>query len=74
MLGFDSNGRPLQLRPNHVSLTMYGPGIHAPGWEFTSRTVAQCTSEEVTAAIVHCLQGYAAFNTSKILSTSSSVL
>jgi ribosomal protein S18 acetylase RimI-like enzyme len=37
---------------------MHGPGTHAPSWNLTSRTVAQCTSEEVTAAIVHCFQGY----------------
>ena len=58
MLGFGSNGRASQLGPNRVSLSMYGPGIHAPFWQLTSRTVAQCTSEEVTAAMVHCFQGY----------------
>src|SRR3984957_21085118 len=37
---------------------MPGPGPHAPSRLSTARTVAQCTSEEVTAAIVHCFQGY----------------
>lgn len=36
---------------------MYSPGL-APSGQLTSRTVAQCSSEEVTAAIVHCFQGY----------------
>jgi ribosomal protein S18 acetylase RimI-like enzyme len=33
-------------------------GTPEPSWELTSPTVAQCTSGEVTAAIVHCFQGY----------------
>src|ERR1700759_5619241 len=37
---------------------MHGPDPHAPSWRLTSRTVAQCTSEEVAAAMVHCFQGY----------------
>jgi ribosomal protein S18 acetylase RimI-like enzyme len=37
---------------------MHGPSSHAPSGQLTSRTVAQCTSEEVTAAMVHCFQGY----------------
>lgn len=37
---------------------MPGPGPHPPSWPLTARTVAQCTSEEVTAAIVHGFQGY----------------
>jgi ribosomal protein S18 acetylase RimI-like enzyme len=37
---------------------MPGPGPHAPVQHLASRTVAQCTSEEVTAALVHCFQGY----------------
>src|SRR5579859_1872518 len=40
-----------------IVATMYSPGFAPPG-QLTSRTVAQCTSEEVTAAIVHCFQGY----------------
>ncbi len=40
-----------------IVASMYSPGL-APSEQFTSRTVAQCTSEEVTAAIVHCFQGY----------------
>jgi ribosomal protein S18 acetylase RimI-like enzyme len=36
---------------------MYSPGL-APSGQLTSRTVAQCNSEEVTAAMVHCFQGY----------------
>jgi hypothetical protein len=37
---------------------MHGLDPHASSWRLTSRTVAQCTSEEVTAAMVHCFQGY----------------
>jgi GNAT superfamily N-acetyltransferase len=37
---------------------MAGPGLCAPSWQLTSRRVTECTSEEVTAAIVHCFQGY----------------
>jgi GNAT superfamily N-acetyltransferase len=40
-----------------IVASMYSPGL-APSEQFTSRTVAQCTSEEVTAALVHCFQGY----------------
>jgi hypothetical protein len=32
-------------------------GTQDPSWELTSSTVAQCTSEDVTAAIFHCFQG-----------------
>jgi ribosomal protein S18 acetylase RimI-like enzyme len=34
------------------------PNLHISSRHLTSRTVAQCTSEEVTAAMVHCFQGY----------------
>jgi hypothetical protein len=34
------------------------PDTHASPEEFTSSAVAQCTSAEVTAALVHCFQGY----------------
>lgn len=37
---------------------MHGPGPHAPSWRLASRTVAQCTSDEVTSAIVHCFKNY----------------
>jgi ribosomal protein S18 acetylase RimI-like enzyme len=37
---------------------MHGPGPDAPSWRLASRTVSQCTSAEVTAAIVHCFQNY----------------
>jgi ribosomal protein S18 acetylase RimI-like enzyme len=37
---------------------MHAPGPHVRSWPLTSRTVAQCTSEEVAAAIVDCFQGY----------------
>lgn len=37
---------------------MPSPGLCAPSWQLTSRTVAECTSEEVAASIVHCFQGY----------------
>ena len=37
---------------------MHGPSPHAPSWCLASRTVSQCTSAEVTAAIVHCFQNY----------------
>ena len=40
-----------------IVASMYSPGL-APSGQLTSRTVAQCTSEEVTAAMVHCFQGY----------------
>ena len=45
--------------PNRVLVAaMHGPSSHAASWRLTSRVVAECTSEEVTAAIVHCFQGY----------------
>ena len=37
--------------------SMCSPGL-APSGQLTSRTVAECTSGEVTAAVVHCFQGY----------------
>jgi ribosomal protein S18 acetylase RimI-like enzyme len=37
--------------------SMYSPGL-VPSGQLTSRTVAECTSGEVTAAVVHCFQGY----------------
>lgn len=37
---------------------MHGPSPHAPSWRLASKTVAQCTSQEVAAAIVHCFRGY----------------
>jgi GNAT superfamily N-acetyltransferase len=37
---------------------MHGPTSQVPSWQLTSRRVTECTSEEVTAAIVHCFQGY----------------
>ncbi len=37
---------------------MHGPGPQAHSWRLASRTVSQCTSAEVTAAIVHCFQNY----------------
>jgi ribosomal protein S18 acetylase RimI-like enzyme len=40
-----------------IIASMYSPGF-APSGQLTSRTVAECTSEEVTAAVVHCFQGY----------------
>jgi hypothetical protein len=40
-----------------IAASMYSPGL-VPSEQFTSRTVAQSTSEEVTAALVHCFQGY----------------
>jgi ribosomal protein S18 acetylase RimI-like enzyme len=40
-----------------IVASMHNPGV-APSGQLTSRTVAECTSEEVTAAVVHCFQGY----------------
>jgi ribosomal protein S18 acetylase RimI-like enzyme len=37
---------------------MTAPGPGAPSQQLTSRTVTECTSAEVAAAIVHCFQGY----------------
>jgi ribosomal protein S18 acetylase RimI-like enzyme len=34
------------------------PNLHVSSRHFTSRTVAECSSESVAAAIVHCFQGY----------------
>lgn len=34
------------------------PNLHLSSRHFTSRTVAECSSEAVAAAIVHCFQGY----------------
>jgi|GEM_PF-4301253 hypothetical protein len=37
---------------------MSGPELPVPSQQLTSRRVTECTSEEVTAAIVHCFEGY----------------
>jgi GNAT superfamily N-acetyltransferase len=37
---------------------MHGPSSYVPSGKLTLRTVAQCTSEEVAAAMLHCFQGY----------------
>jgi hypothetical protein len=34
------------------------PDLQLFSRQLTSRTVAECSSEEVAAAIVHCFQGY----------------
>jgi hypothetical protein len=34
------------------------PNLQLSSRHFTSRTVAECSSEAVAAAVVHCFQGY----------------
>jgi ribosomal protein S18 acetylase RimI-like enzyme len=59
LVAFGSNGRTLQTRAESLLFlaSMYSPGL-ASFEQLTARTVAQCTAEEVAAAIVHCFQGY----------------
>jgi ribosomal protein S18 acetylase RimI-like enzyme len=55
---FHGPGARCEKLENRLLNSMHGPDSHASAWQLASRTVAQCTSSEVTTAIVRCFEGY----------------